>query len=81
MGANDLKKEVSFGGFDPCRMSPDERLDELAELLAVGMLRLQQQSSKKGRTLPLNGAEIVGENGFHRLNSTMEEAAETGDRR
>lgn len=59
------------GGYDPQRMTPEERLDELAGILAVGLLRMRRQAGEKRRfvenySLPKvdrkrpHGAELIG---------------------
>jgi hypothetical protein len=68
---NVVRREVDIGGYDPQKMTADERLDELAGLLAVGLLRLQRQAGEKRRfrgDFPLagcdrkrpHGAELIG---------------------
>ena len=68
---DDVEREVDVGGYDPQKMTADERLDELAGLLAVGLLRLQRQGGEKRRfssRIPLagcdrkrpHGAELIG---------------------
>ena len=65
------RQEANIGGYDPRKMSPDERLDELAGLLAVGLLRMRRQAGEKSRflrdfSLPKcarkrpHGAELIG---------------------
>ena len=36
-----------MNGYDPSLMTPDERLDEAAEILAAGILRLRQKKAEK----------------------------------
>ena len=68
---NVVRREVDIGGYDPQKMTADERLDELAGLLAVGLLRLQRQGEEQRRfrgDFPLagcdrkrpHGAELIG---------------------
>lgn len=52
-----------MNALDPARMSADERLDEVAEILAVGILRLRERRSSKNmnksrelREIPLDFA-------------------------
>jgi hypothetical protein len=60
-----------IGGYDPRKMTPEERLDELAGLLAVGLLRMRRRAGEKRRvsrriSLDLcagkrpHGAELIG---------------------
>jgi hypothetical protein len=68
---DDVEREVDVGGYDPQKMTADERLDELAGLLAVGLLRMRRQGGEKRRvsrdfTLAgcagkrPHGAELIG---------------------
>ncbi|ARP98159.1 hypothetical protein [Pseudorhodoplanes sinuspersici] len=34
-----------FNGIDPCRLSAAERLDEIADILAAGLIRLRARKS------------------------------------
>jgi hypothetical protein len=45
----EARQEVHVGGYDPHKMTADERLDELAGLLAVGLLRMRKQAGEKRR--------------------------------
>jgi len=65
------KQEANIGGYDPQKMTADERLDELAGLLAVGLLRMRRRAGEKRRfssdfSLPKcapkrpHGAELIG---------------------
>ncbi|NLX59683.1 MAG: hypothetical protein GXY74_11410 [Phycisphaerae bacterium] len=67
----ELGQEANIGGYDPRKMTPEERLDGLAGILAVGFLRMQRQAGEKRRfssrnTLAgctrkrPNGAELSG---------------------
>ena len=60
-----------IGGYDPDRMSADERLDEVAGILATGLLRMRRQGGEKrrfsgrncleaGRRRRPHGAELIG---------------------
>ncbi|HOI53665.1 MAG TPA: hypothetical protein PLP01_00275 [Phycisphaerae bacterium] len=60
-----------IGGYDPQKMTPEERLDEVAGILAVGLLRMRRQAGEKRRfsedySLPKwnrkrpHGAELIG---------------------
>jgi hypothetical protein len=68
---SEAKQEVNVGGYDPRKMTPEERLDEVAGLLAVGLLRMRRQAGEKRRfvedfSLPKcprkrpHGAELIG---------------------
>jgi hypothetical protein len=45
----EAKQDEYIGGYDPQKMSADERLDEVAGLLAVGLLRMRRQAGGKRR--------------------------------
>ncbi|HOI53860.1 MAG TPA: hypothetical protein PLP01_01290 [Phycisphaerae bacterium] len=62
---------ANIGGYDPQKMTPEERLDELAGLLAVGLLRMRRRAGEKRRfsrdfSLPKcapkrpHGTELIG---------------------
>lgn len=42
---------------DPTRLSPDERLREVADILAAGVLRLRQRSALSPENAQINLAE------------------------
>ena len=46
--------DAHIGGYDPERMTADERLDEVAGLLAMGLLRMRRQAGKKRRVSSQN---------------------------
>ena len=67
----DRGDDMHIGGYDPERMTADERLDEVAGLLAVGLLRMRRQAGEKRRVSSRNtlagctrkrphGAEHIG---------------------
>jgi len=49
MRAMDRRQDNHVGGYDPERMSTDERLDEVAGLLAMGLLRMRRRAGEKRR--------------------------------
>lgn len=51
---NDREDDPHIGGYDPDRMTADERLDEVAGLLAVGLLRMRRRAGEKRRVSSRN---------------------------
>jgi hypothetical protein len=68
---SETKSDDHIGGYDPDRMTADERLDEVAGILAAGLLRMRRQVGEKRRFAGRNclevsrrkrphGAELIG---------------------
>ena len=62
------RNDVPLAGANPVPpdlMSPDERLTELARILAVGLLRLRRQQSSASRYLEKNGLDFPRHRSVH----------------
>ena len=52
---------MAMDGMDPEKMTSEERLEELAMLLATGLLRSGPKRQEKGRIPPENRLELPAE--------------------